>query len=82
MNGRRFSSSIIIEGGILGALNDLRHRLHHRLIRLAAYGPGYGEGVDESKLSMPPWTEDPAVPLDSAKSAEPARPGRRRHHAA
>jgi hypothetical protein len=79
-NGRRFGSSITLEG-ILGALDEARHRLRHRLIMLAAYGPGYGRESDEAKISMPPWTEDPAVPLETAKpSAE--RPRGRRHHAA
>jgi hypothetical protein len=83
MNGRRLGSGITLEG-LLNALDDARHRLRHRLILLAAYGPGYGRLVsDAEKVRMAPWTEDPAVPLDSAKPAPTTSPtSARRHRAA
>jgi hypothetical protein len=82
MIGRRSGPGITLEG-LLNALDDARHRLRHRLILLAAYGPGYGRIVaDEERVKMPGWTEDPAVPLDSAKPAPPAPPTPARGHRA
>jgi hypothetical protein len=78
MTGRRSGSGITLEG-LVSAFQDARHRLRHRLILLAAYGPGYGRPDDGS--AMAPWTEDPAVPLDSARTAPPPTPARR-HRAA
>jgi hypothetical protein len=82
MSGQKTGSGITL-GSILGAVSDLRHRLRHRLIMLAAYGPGYGHR-DPDDVSMAPWTEDPAVPLSSAKStpAAPASKSRNRGHVA
>jgi hypothetical protein len=79
MNGRKTGSGITL-GGILGTVSELRHRLRHRLILLAAYGPGYGHR-DPADVSMPPRTEDPAIPLGSAKQtpAAPAPKIRQRH---
>jgi hypothetical protein len=65
MNGRKTGSGITV-GGIFEAVSELRHRLRHRLVLLAAYGPGYGR-PDPDDVSMAPWTEDPAIPLGSAK---------------
>ena len=60
--------------GILAAVDEWRHRLRHRLIMFAAYGPGYGSpDPDGSRSHMGRWTADPVVPLDSAKPGE--RPG-------
>jgi hypothetical protein len=71
--GRNSGSGVSL-GGLLGAVSELRHRVRHRLILLAAYGPGYGRpDPEQSKISMPPWTEDPYVPMAAAKSA-PATP--------
>jgi hypothetical protein len=80
MKGRNTGSGITLEG-LLSAVSEMKHRLRHRLIMLAAYGPGYGHADPErSKISMPPWTEDPAVPLGSAKAAaEPGTTPKRRN---
>ena len=78
MNGRKTSG--ITLGGIFQAVGELRHRLRHRLTMLAAYGPGYGR-PDPDDVSMPPWTEDPAIPMSSAKQspATPAPKNRNSH---
>ena len=82
MNGRRLGSGITLEG-LLNAIDDARHRLRHRLILLAAYGPGYGRIVsEEEKARMQTWTQDPAVPLASAKPTPAPRTPARGHRAA
>lgn len=81
-SGRKTGSGFTL-GGILQAVGDLKHRLRHRLIMLAAYGPGYGR-PDPEDISMPPWTEDPAIPMRSAKpsAAPPAPKSRNSSHVA
>jgi hypothetical protein len=84
MMGRKSGSGLSLEG-LRGAVSELRHRVRHRLILLAAYGPGYGNPDPErSKISMAPWTEDTFVPLNAAQStpAAPAAPKSRKGHAA
>ena len=81
MNGRKTGSGITL-GDILHAVSDLRHRVRHRLTMLAAYGPGYGR-PDPDDVSMAPWTEDPAIPLRSAKvSPAESQPKSRSGHVA
>jgi hypothetical protein len=85
MKGRKSGSGMSL-AGLLDAVNEMRHRVRHRLIMMAAYGPGYGHPDPErANISMPPWTEDPAVPLGSAKAnpaAPPAPKSRNSGHAA
>jgi hypothetical protein len=68
MSGR---SGQVIDG-FVSAFRDARHRLRYRLIMMTACGPGYGRPPQD--LGMAPWTVDPAVPLDSAKSASAPAP--------
>jgi hypothetical protein len=80
IKGRKTGSGITLEG-LLTAVSDLRHRMRHGLIMLAAYGPGYGTPDPERvKIAMAPWTEDPATPLSSAKPTTGDQPAPRRHN--
>jgi hypothetical protein len=76
--GRRTGSGFIVEA-LTHAVDEARHRLRHRLIMFAAYGLGYGARLD---AHMAPWSEDPVVPLGSAKPVAAPLPHKNGRHAA